>query len=279
MKHIEGEYEGAKDFKIFYQAWIPENVKAVIQVVHGFAEHSGRYLNVVNQLTPLGYAIYANDHRGHGRSDGKRNYIDSFDQFIEDEKKLYDLIKKNHQNLPIFMLGHSMGSMIALVFTEKYEPLLRGLILSGTGTGAGEGTSKTLKWLVRGLAKIAPKKYINPGLKAEKLSHDPEVVQAYENDPLVNADKITIRLGWELMKFFAKYDPITHSLKLPLLIQCGGEDALIKGSEEALRKAFNMKDKTILIYDGLYHEVYNEVLEEREKVLNDLSNWLDKHLP
>ena len=171
-----------------------------------------------------------------------------------------------------------MGSMIALLFTNKYEPVLKGLILSGTGTGAGEGTSKILKLIVRGLAKLAPKKYINPGLEADKLSHDSEVVQAYENDPLVNADKITIRLGFELMKFFAKFDLITRSLKLPLLIQCGGDDSLVKGSEDALRDAFNMEDKTILIYDGLYHEVYNEIIEEREKVLSDLSNWLDKHI-
>ncbi len=278
MDHIEGEFKGEKDLKIFYQTWIPEKSKAVVQVVHGFAEHSGRYMNVVNQLTPLGYVIYANDHRGHGKSDGKRNYVDYFDQYIEDEKKLYDLIKNKHHNLPIFMLGHSMGSMIALVFTKKYEPLLRGLILSGTGTGAGESISKTLKVIVKVLAKITPKKFINPGLEADKLSHDSEVVQAYENDPLVNADKITIRLGWELMNNFEKFDSITDNLKLPLLVQCGSEDSLIKGSEEVLRNAFNMEDKTILIYDGLYHEVYNEIKEESEKVLNDLSNWLDKHI-
>ena len=278
MEHIEGEFKGEKDLKIYYQAWIPEESKAVIQVVHGFAEHSGRYMNVVNQLSPLGYVIYADDHRGHGKSDGKRNYVDYLDQYIEDEKMMFDLIKNEHSNLPIFMLGHSMGSMIALLFTRKYEPLLRGLILSGTGTGAGEGTSKTLKWIVKALAKITPKKYINPGLKADKLSHDSEVVQAYENDPLVNADKITIRLGWELMKGFEKYDTITNNLKLPLLVQCGAEDSLVKGSEETLRNAFNMEDKTILIYDGLYHEVYNEIKEEREKVLNDLNQWLDTHI-
>ena len=170
MKHIEGEFKGAGDLKIFYQAWIPKEPKAVIQIVHGFAEHSGRYMNVVNQLIPLGYAMYADDHRGHGRSDGKRNYVDCFDQFIEDEKKLYDIIKINHQDIPIFVLGHSMGSIIALVFTSKFEPLITGLILSGTGTGAGESTSRFLKFIVKLLTKIMPKKYINPGLKAEKLS-------------------------------------------------------------------------------------------------------------
>jgi len=278
MKHIEGDFKGYKDLNIYYQAWVPENSKAVIQVVHGFAEHSGRYMNVVNKLTPLGYAIYATDHRGHGKSEGKRNYVDFFDQYIEDEKILYDLIKHKHSNLPIFMLGHSMGSMITLIFTERYESLLRGLILSGTGTGAGESISKSLKVIVKILSKITPKKYINPGLKADKLSHDPDVVREYENDPLVNADKITIRLGWELMNNFEKFNSITANLKLPLLVQCGAEDSLIKGSEEALKNAFTMKDKTILIYKGLYHEVYNENKEEREKVLNDLSNWLEKHI-
>ncbi|MFX1408706.1 MAG: alpha/beta hydrolase, partial [Promethearchaeota archaeon] len=248
MEHLEGNFKGDKDLTIYYQAWIPEHLKAVIQVVHGFAEHSGRYMNIINKLIPLGYAIYATDHRGHGKSEGKRNYVDSFNQYIEDEKLLCDLIKNKYPKLPIFMLGHSMGSMIALIFTERFESLLNGLILSGTGTGAGESISKSLKFVVKILAKIAPKKYINPGLEADKLSHDPEVVQAYENDPLVNADKITIRLGWELMKSFENVESITNNLTLPLLIQCGAEDSLIKGSEEVLRNAFKMEDKTILIY-------------------------------
>ncbi|MBK5134284.1 alpha/beta fold hydrolase, partial [Candidatus Bathyarchaeota archaeon] len=132
MNHIEDEFEGVDGIKLFYQAWLPENPKAVVQVIHGFAEHSGRYKNVVNQLEPNGFAIYAHDLRGHGKSEGVQNYVDSMDQFVEDEKKFYDLIKKKHSNLKIFLLGHSMGSGIAMYFTKKYENLLTGLILSGT---------------------------------------------------------------------------------------------------------------------------------------------------
>ena len=134
MKNVERNFEGVKGLNIFYQSWLPENPKAIVQVVHGFAEHSGRYLNVVNEIIPLGYGVYADDHRGHGRSEGIRNYVDSFDQYVEDEKKLYDIIKEKHPNLPIFLLGHSMGSLIAIYVIKKYEDLYKGLILSGTGT-------------------------------------------------------------------------------------------------------------------------------------------------
>jgi len=142
MNHLEGKFKGVEGLKIYYQGWTPETPKAVIQLVHGGFEHSGRYQFVVNALIPEGYAIYADDHRGHGKSEGIRNYVDSFDQYIEDERILYDIIKEKHPNLPIFMLGHSLGSFIAIYFTKKYENLLHGLILSGTGTKPGKETSR-----------------------------------------------------------------------------------------------------------------------------------------
>lgn len=277
MKHIEGEFEGVKRLKIYYQAWLPESPKAIVQLVHGGFEHSGRYQNVVNQLIPESYAIYANDHRGHGRSEGIRNYVDSFDQYIEDEKLFYDLIKKNHPNLPIFMLGHSVGSFIAIYFTEKYEKLLHGLILSGTGTDPGKETSGFLKLLAKGFSKIAPKMKFNPRIDAKFLSHDPEVVNNYKNDPLVNADKITARLSYEMLRNFKNLKATIENFKINLLVQCGSEDKLMKGSEK-LKELFKMDDKTIKIYEGLYHEVYNETEKDRNIVLNDLNDWLNHHI-
>jgi len=277
MKHIESEFEGIKGLKIYYQAWFPETPKAVIQIVHGFGSHSGRYLNVVNELVPLDYAIYADDHRGHGKSEGKRNYADSLDQYVEDEKLLYEIIKKQHPNLPIFMLGHSMGSFIALYFTKKYENLLNGLILSGTGTKAGRKVSRFLKFMVKLFSKIAPHMKISTGLDAKLLSHDPEVVRNYEQDPLVHTDKIPMRLSYEVLKYLNEVQTFVNTFKLPLLVQCGSEDKLTAGTE-ILKDIFKMEDKTIIIYDGLYHEVYNEVEEERKMVLEDLSAWLEKHV-
>lgn len=278
MKNTEGKFEGAKGLSIFYQSWLPENPKAIVQVVHGFAEHSGRYLNVVNELVPLDYGIYADDHRGHGRSEGTRNYVDSFDQYIEDEKTLYDIIKEKHPNLPIFLLGHSMGSLIVIYVIKKYEDLYKGLILSGTGTSVGDKISGFLKTMAKVMGKIAPKLKISPGLEANMLSHDPEVVKAYQEDPNVYAEKITARLGYEMLNKFESVLDVIDKFKLPLLVQCGSEDALIKGAEEEIKEAFKMDDQTINIYDGLYHEVYNELEKDRKIVLKDLSNWLEKHV-
>ncbi|MFX0032143.1 MAG: alpha/beta hydrolase [Candidatus Hodarchaeota archaeon] len=277
MKHIEDEFKGVNNLMIYYQGWVPDAPKAVIQLVHGGFEHSGRYQNVVNQLIPENYAIYANDHRGHGKSEGLRNYVNSFNEYIEDEKSLYDIIKTNHPTLPIFMLGHSLGSFIAIYFTKDYESLLHGLILSGTGTDPGQETSRFLKRIVKFFSKITPKMKFNPRIDAKFLSHDPEVVKDYNSDPLVNADKITARLSYEMVKGFEEFKRFIGNFNLSLLVQCGSEDKLIRGAEK-LEDYFKMKDKTIRIYDGLYHEVYNEIEKDRTTVLKDLSNWLNNHI-
>lgn len=277
MMHFEGEFKGIKDLRIYYQAWVPDTPKAVIQLVHGGFEHSGRYQNVIDELIPHGYAIYADDHRGHGRSEGLRNHVDYFDQYIEDEKLFYELIIKQHPNLPIFMLGHSLGSFIAIYFTEKYENLLHGLILSGTGISPGSETSGFLKALAKLFSKIAPKMKFNPRIDAKFLSHDQGVVKNYKADPLVNADKITARLGYEMVKNFKNLKKVIENIKINLLVQCGAEDKLIKGSEE-LEELFKMDDKTIKIYEGLYHEVYNELEKDRRIVLKELREWLNRHI-
>ena len=277
MKHIEGEFKGINGLKIYYQAWIPGTPKAVIQLVHGGFEHSGRYQSVVNELVPENYAIFADDHRGHGKSEGLRNYVGSFDHFIEDEKIFSEIIKEQYPNLPLYMLGHSLGSFIAIYFTRKYETLLDGLILSGTGTDPGQETSGFLKLLAKAFSKIAPKMKFNPRLDAKFLSHDPAVVRLYKNDPLVNADKISARLSYEMLKNFENFKTFIGGFKLSLLVQCGSDDKLIRGAEN-LNELFTMPDKTIKIYEGLYHEVYNEIEEERKKVLRDLLGWLNSHV-
>jgi alpha-beta hydrolase superfamily lysophospholipase len=277
MKHIDGHFSGVEGISIYYQAWLPETApKAIIMVAHGIAEHSGRYLNVVNEVIPRGFAVYANDHRGHGRSEGDRCYVDHFDQYIDDVKLFYDLIRKDHPLAPIFLLGHSMGSLIAVQFTAKYESLLSGLILSGSGNKTGGDVSPLLIAISKLLSRIVPRLKIRATDLSQYISHDPEVVQRYRTDPLNFLKGFSARLGAELLRSFAINESLVGSFKLPLLFQAGGEDSLVLNAR-AVAEKFTMTDKTFRIYEGLWHEVYNESEADRRKVLNDLGEWLDRH--
>ncbi|MHA1328173.1 MAG: lysophospholipase [Promethearchaeota archaeon] len=276
MKTIEGKFEGLDGLKLYYQGWIPENEpKAIIQVVHAFAEHSGRYKNIINELIPLNYAIYAHDLRGHGKSDGIRNFVENMEQYVEDQKIFYDLLKEKYPNLPFLMLGHSFGAVIILNFLERHESLIRGAILSALGTKLAIKSSGLMKMLAKIFSKIAPKMRSSSGLKPEFLSHDPKVVKRYKEDPFVNYKKITARLGLIMIESFEKIPEILQKLKIPILIQCGSEDKLVSGAS-TLKKMIKNDNIKIFIYDGLYHEIYNESIEYRKKVLSDLVKWLDE---
>jgi acylglycerol lipase len=277
MKHEENYFEGQKGTKLFYQKWLPDKPKAVIELLPGFAEHSSRYSNVVNTLVPAGYAIYGMDHRGHGKSEGLKVYADSFDQMVEDAKIYFDLIKKENPNLPIFMLGHSMGCTIAIYFLDKYESLLKGAILSGIGTFIGGDINGFLRMMSTILSKIAPKLLLTTGDLSQFLSHDPKVIDAFRSDPLIVQAKGTARIGHEFMKAIGSYQKFSGNIKIPTLIVAGAEDKLITGNKKAVTY-FNMPDKTVKIYDGLYHEIFNEPPEMRKIPLDDLKNWLDNHL-
>src|SRR5215213_9157051 len=134
MSHIEGDFEGLEQFKIYWQAWLPdENPVAVLLIAHGFGEHSGRYNNVVDNFLPRSYAIYALDHRGHGRSDGERVVVGSYNEYVADLKTFFNFVKSENPGLDIFLVGHSMGAAISTAYTAKYQDELAGLVLSGGG--------------------------------------------------------------------------------------------------------------------------------------------------
>ena len=115
MKHSEGNFKGANDLNLFYQSWLPDSgTKAIIAIVHGFGEHSGRYMNLVNHVLPQGFIVYGFDHRGHGRSEGNRGHIMDWSEFREDIKLFLQLIRSQENELPLFLMGHSMGGLIVL---------------------------------------------------------------------------------------------------------------------------------------------------------------------
>jgi acylglycerol lipase len=278
MKTESGTCVAQDGTSIFWKGYFPDTApKAVVHVIHGYAEHIERYGNVVNELLPAGYAVIGNDHRGHGRSGGKRGHVVRFQDFIDDERQFYrDVIKTQFPGIPYFVLGHSMGSLIAMNYAEQDAADIRGLVLSGTGSLPGTDSPKALLAITRILSTLLPAVHVKSPLPPEFISRDEDVVKAYVNDPLVY-NVITPRLAHEMNRYVVIGAENAFKIKIPVLIQLGSKDTAFSGQRE-LFDMIGAEDKTFKRYDGLRHEVYNELIEDRTKVLADLRQWLDRHL-
>lgn len=278
MKHLEDYYKGLDDLGLYYQVWRPEkDPKAIVQIVHGLGEYSTRYKNVIDVLVPAGYIIYASDLRGHGKSEGTRGFVNKFDIYVEDQKIFNDLIReKESEKLPIFLLGHSMGSIISRIFAATYPDKMDGLVLSGAGTKVGGAPNFFIVAMAKLLSILTPKSTTSPGITGEDVSHDPEVIKNYDEDPQI-LKNITYRLAAELFKGNNKANKATPDIQVPTLVQFGSEDKLILHGDE-LEDLLQVDDKTLKKYDGLRHEVYNETKKERDKVIGDLLDWLNNHI-
>ena len=277
MEHTEGRFKGYKDLDIYYQCWLPEgDARAVLLVVHGWAEHSGRYVNLVDYFVPKGYAICALDHRGHGRSEGPRGYVDRFSDNLHDLKTFFDLVRSQHSDTKIFMVGHSMGGTVATAYAIEHQHELAGLLLSGASLMVGSGLPSALIPLARILSMLMPRMGVFV-LDATDISQDKAVVDAYVNDPLVYRGKITCRFAAEMLKTLRKLPSQMPEIKLPILVMHGTADRL--GEPEGSRLLYDRagsKDKTLKLYQGFYHEIFNE--PEHEQVLSDMEGWLAARL-
>ncbi len=277
MVSNEGKLLSGDGFNLFWKAWIPDaKPKAVIHIIHGYAEHVDRYKNVIDELVPDSYLVIAKEHRGHGRSDGKRGHVKSFEQYIEDERTFYkEIIEKDYNGIPYFVLGHSMGSIIALNYADRYQNDINGMILSGTGSKPGKAIGKAIVLLSKIGSRLFPGVHVKSVLPPEFISRDPNTVKAYVDDPLTY-DVITPRLAEQMYTYLDLGFSKAGNISIPVLIQCGSADTSFSGQEE-LYNAMASNDKTIKIYEGLKHEVYNELEEDRKVVLKDLHNWLNEH--
>jgi len=278
MKHQDGFFKGVRDANIYYQSWMPddENVKAVLLIVHGLAEHSGRYMNVVNYFVPRGYAVYGLDHVGHGKSDGDRVYVEKFEDYTDTLATYESMVRGWQPDKPFFLVGHSMGGLIGSVYLVDHQDDFAGAVLSGSGVKVPDNVSPAVVTIGKMLSSIAPK-FGLIGLDANDISRDPEVVEAYVNDPLVYTGKTTARLAAEMLRAMEYVQKEAHQITLPLLIVHGSEDKLVDpDASQMLYDSVSSKDKTLIYYDGYFHEVFND--PEREKVFADMEAWLEKHI-
>jgi alpha-beta hydrolase superfamily lysophospholipase len=276
MEHREGTFRGAGALELFYQRWRPEGEpRAILAIVHGFGEHSGRYMNGVNYLVPRGYAVYGFDHRGHGRSPGKRGHINNWSEYRDDVCAFVKLVAESEPNRPMFMLGHSLGGLIALEYGLHYPGGLRGIIASSPLL-VQAGLSPVLIATSKILSRVAPSVAIKTGLDASTISRDPAVVKAYQEDPLVHSFG-TPRLSTEITAAQNWTNAHAGDLKLPLLLIVGSEDRLVP--PEGGRRFFDavtFADKQKLDYQGAYHETHNDIIASQ--VMADVERWLQAHL-
>lgn len=275
---IENTFEAVDGRKLSYRCWIPkiDNLKAVLVVAHGLAEHCGRYLNVVNYFVPRGYAVYGFDYQGHGRSGGKRSYIKRFSCYTRDMVAFLELVSSKHPGARLFLVGHSMGAPVAIESAIQNQEKLAGLILSGASLKYSLKGSDTLKMVVKILSALMPRMGVTV-LDSSSLSTDEAVVKAYDSDPLVYRGKISARLAWEIVQAGERIALRASEIKLPVLILQGAADRMCypEGSK-AFYEQVGSADKTLKLYDGLYHEIFNE--PAREQVFRDMEGWVEGHL-
>ncbi|MFZ5727502.1 MAG: alpha/beta hydrolase [Pseudomonadota bacterium] len=263
--------------KLHVTHWLPEGrPRAIVLLAHGYAEHAGRYAHVAQRLTQAGYAVYAVDHWGHGRSDGEGGYVPRFSAYLDGMAELLTLVEINHGDTPRLLLGHSMGGLIATLFLIERQQAFAAAAVSGPAILPAQSPSRFTVWISRFLSRFLPRLGVL-SLDANGVSRDPAVVEAYKADPLVYGGKIGARLGKEFMDAMAAAQAGAPTIRLPLLIQHGEADRLTApaGSRHLFDHVASA-DKHLEIYPGLFHEIYNE--PERDAVLDDLIGWFDAHV-
>lgn len=279
MEHQEGFINGQKGLSIYWQAWLPSSEKVVASVViaHGLGEHGGRYRRVAEHLVEHGCATYAIDHRGHGKSAGPRALVDRFDNAVADLDQLIDQVRKARPNVPLVLLGHSMGGGLALDYAIAHQDKLDGLLLSGPAVVL-DGAPPALLILSKMLSVVAPSLgvfSVDPAL----VSRDPAEVAAYVSDPLNFHGKAPARTMGEIVRFVEGLPARLPQVTLPILLMHGTEDKLAgSGGSELVYRSIRSQDKTIKLYEGLYHEIFNELPADRARVFAELSGWIEAHI-
>jgi len=265
------------DNGIYYREWSVKHAKAIVLLIHGMGEHCQRYNPIAGSLNQAGYTVCSMDLPHHGRSDGKKGHIDSFDLFQQAVLSLYQRVKQSYPDKPLFILGHSMGGLITTRFLINHQDKFEGVILSGPAIEFPELPPKWQVSLITGIAKIFPQAGMIP-VDSNLVSRDPAVVEAYNQDPLINSNKLSAKLLVGFMKTMDEVKQKAQVIHLPIMMMHGTADKLTAPSgSQWLHDNIVSQDKTLRLYEGLFHEIFNE--PEGEKIYQEVIEWFDQHLP
>lgn len=278
MNHYEGRLSSKDGTSLYYQSWKPEQAcKAIIAIVHGGGEHSGRYANVVSYFTARNYALYGFDFRGHGQSAGSKGHVMDWKELREDLDSYLQLIREENSAKPLFLYSHSMGAQIALDYlTSNGNSQPQGIIASSPAL-AQPAVSPLLIQLSKALAVIWPTLTLPSGLDVNAISRDAEVVRAYCDDPLVSS-KVSARFGAEFMACIDRVQANAAKIAVPLFMFQGGADRIIPvvGTQQFFDKVI-IADKKLKIYQDGFHEPHNDL--QQQQVFQDVEQWINDHMP
>jgi acylglycerol lipase len=272
----EEKIDGVGGLKLFVRSWRPEGkARGVVAIVPGFNSHSGYYEWVAKQLGTLGLAVYAVDLRGRGRSDGERFYVQKFADYVSDVEQLAKFVRAREAGLPIFLLGHSAGGVVACLYTLEHQADLAGLICESFAyeVPAPEFALAVLQ----GLSHLAPHAHVLP-LKNADFSRDPAAVQTMNDDPLIAHETQPTQTVAEMVRADKRLKQEFARIELPVLILHGtGDKATRPSGSQYFYDHAGSSDKTLKLYEGYYHDPLNDL--GKEQVMDDIQRWLEAHLP
>jgi alpha-beta hydrolase superfamily lysophospholipase len=273
----ERTFDGVGGVRIVYDVWTPDTApRGVVVLSHGLGEHARRYDHVAERFGQAGLVTYALDHRGHGRSGGKRVRVRSIDEYTGDFDTLVKIATAEHPGLKRIVLGHSMGGGIVFAWGVQHADDFDLMVLSGPAVAAQAGVPRGKLLLGKAVGSLLPDLPVEE-LDAGAISRDPDVVAAYNADPLVHHGKIPAGIAKALVSVGETMPQRARQLTAPLLVVHGADDALVPASgSELLVDCVGSSDVHLKVYPGLFHEVFNE--PERDRVLDDVTAWIEARL-
>ena len=276
MTYIEETVTATDGLRLYVRRREVANARGEILISHGFGEHSGRYGALTDHLVTHNYSVTAYDHRGHGLSDGLPGHVESFSEYDDDLDKLVAAVRSRSESRRLFLIGHSMGGLIALRYLARKSGTLSGAVISAPLIEVAVPVPAHKLMIARVGARMAPRFRLDNEINPADLSRDPEVGRAYAADPLVNR-KVSTKWFAEATRAMQEVAERASQITTPLIVMHGSEDRL--ASVDATRRVFERipaSDKELVIYPGFYHELFNE--PEKQEVFERVTDWLDRRV-